>query len=98
MKDSIYLSSPSVSANFLNDKDGSRKAIVATLGTMLPSDISEGPLLQLNMAKKMMLAGDTLAKNLPGPVQSVAADFNNDGLTDWVVCGFGRLKGGVYWL
>ena len=97
IKDSIYLSSPAVSAKFVNDKDGSRKAIVATLGTILPSDISEGQLLQLNVAKKLM-PGDTLAKNLPRPVQSVAADFNNDGLTDLVICGFGHLKGGLYWL
>ena len=98
LNDSIYLSSPAVSAKFLNDSQGKHKVIVATLGTMLPSDISEGQLLQLNASKKSLSADDTLAKNLSRPVQSVAVDFNNDGLTDWVVCEFGHLKGGLYWL
>ena len=98
LTDSVYMGSPAVSANFFTDKNNTRKAVFATLGTMGANDISEGYLLQYDVAKKQAAANDTLATNLPRPVQSVAADINNDGLTDWVVCGFGHLKGGLYWL
>lgn len=96
--DSAYLGSPAVSARFFNDKNSNRKAVFSTLGTMGANDISEGYLLEYNVANKLTAADDTLATNLPRPVQSVATDINNDGLTDWVVCGFGHLKGGLYWL
>jgi len=96
--DSVKLASPAVSATFFNDSNGAYKAVVATLGTMNATDVSEGQILKFDLTKKLIAAEDTLAQKLPRPVQSVAADLNNDGLIDWVVCGFGHLKGGLYWL
>ena len=68
------------------------------LGTMRAADISKGELITLDVTGKKGTDSTTLAANLPRPLQSVAADFNKDGLTDWVVCGFGHLAGGLYWL
>ncbi len=96
--DSSYLSSVAVSAQYFNTDEGIRHGVFSTLGTMFAKDISEGNLFQYNISEKLSAATDTLAKNLPRPVQAVAADFNKDGRTDWVVCGFGHLQGGLYWL
>jgi len=96
--DSVFLGSPAVNASFFNDRNGIRKAVFSTLGSMGANDISEGYLLQYTVAKNLTAADDTLATNLPRPVHFVAADINNDGLRDWIVCGFGHLKGALYWL
>ncbi len=96
--DSAYVSSAAVSAQFFNNKKGFPEAVFSTLGTMVAKDISEGYLFQYNISKKLSAPKDTLAKNLPRPVHAVAADFNNDGRTDWVICGFGHMQGGLYWL
>ncbi len=96
--DSTYISSPPVSGNFFFDKNGRRKAVFSTLGTMEAKDISEGNLFQFDVSGKLNEPEDTLAKKLPRPVQIASGDFNKDGLRDWVVCGFGHNKGGLYWL
>ena len=35
---------------------------------------------------------------LPRPVQILKGDFDRDGLEDYLVCGFGHLKGSLFWM
>lgn len=67
---------------------------LTTLGTMQASNVAEGKLLLTGAGDHIT---DTIALKLPRPVQSIAADINHDGLTDWVVCAFGHDRGGLYW-
>ncbi len=96
--DSAYISSAAVSAQFFNNNKGEHQAVFSTLGTMIAKDISEGYLFQYNISNTLSALEDTLARDLPRPVHTVAGDFNNDGRIDWAVCGFGHNQGGLYWL
>jgi hypothetical protein len=88
--------SPVTGFNFPAQGGGKNIAVVTCIGTMPPVNLSKGKVLtlSLNAGSKPVLIADSL----PRPVQTVAADFNKDGLTDYVVCGFGHDKGGIYLL
>ncbi|AKD57210.1 FG-GAP-like repeat-containing protein [Spirosoma radiotolerans] len=92
------LNSAGVSATFFRDKTGIEHGVFSCLGTMRAADISKGELISLTIAGKQGADSSAVATDLPRPLQSVSADFNKDGLTDWVVCGFGHNMGGLYWL
>jgi hypothetical protein len=66
---------------------------------MAPINVAKGKVIQVSIDgnskdQKQVTIGDSL----PRAVQSVAADFNKDGLMDYVVCGFGHDQGGLYLL
>jgi len=87
--------SPVTGLNYLND--GKNTAIVTCIGNMAPVNLSKGKVLLFDLAgnnKKPALIADSL----PRPVQTVSADFNKDGLMDYVTCGFGHDHGGLYLL
>ncbi|WP_460935760.1 FG-GAP repeat domain-containing protein [Spirosoma humi] len=92
------LKSPAVNAQFFRDKQGNEQGLFTCLGTMLPDDNAKGELVGLAISGTQPAEPATLFANLPRPLQSLPADLNKDGLTDWVVCGFGHLVGGLYWL
>jgi len=88
--------SPVTGMIFPKTSDNKNIAVITTIGVLPPLDIAKGKVVQmdLNGSKDSVLIGD----GLPRAVQSVAADFNKDGLTDYVVCGFGHTNGGLYLL
>ena len=92
------LNSAAVSATFFRDNRGHEQGLFATLGTMRAEDVSRGELIELNLSDGSGADSLLLAKELPRPLQPVAADFDNDGRMDWAVCGFGHTRGGLYWL
>lgn len=92
------LSSAAVGAQFFRDETGHERGLFTCLGTMRAADIAEGELVSLALDGPRGADSANLSRNLPRPVQSVAADFDRDGRTDWVVCGFGHLAGGLFWL
>ncbi|WP_214653023.1 FG-GAP repeat domain-containing protein [Mucilaginibacter segetis] len=69
--------------------------VFTCIGVLPPNDYLKGDLLQLNLDGRSVKA-QSLTDSLPRPVQMAAADFNKDGLTDYIVCGFGNTKGGLY--
>jgi hypothetical protein len=95
--DSAKLNSPASDVFFINE-GGNRKAVFTTMGTMQARDILNGNVVRFDLNKKLTGATDTIALALPRPIQSLPADFNHDGHTDWLVCGFGRRQGGLYWM
>jgi hypothetical protein len=70
--------------------------VFTCIGDLMAIDVAEGKVLAFD--KKNPAKADTIATNLPRPVQSISADFNKDGLPDYVVCGFGHNIGSLYWL
>ena len=84
-------------ATFSKDADGSSKAIVTCIGVLPPIDVAKGKVIEISLDgknKKQTIVGD----GIPRAVQTIAADFNKDGLMDYVVCGFGHERGGLYLL
>ncbi len=92
------LPSPAASMAFFANAAGREHATVTCMGTMKAADITRGQVLDVATGSADPTPSVVLAQNLPRPIQSVAADFDRDGLTDWVVCGFGHDQGGLYWL
>lgn len=92
------LKSPAVNALFFRDNQGTERGLFTCLGTMVAADISKGELVEFATSESQQATSSVIFTDLPRPLQSLAADINKDGLTDWIVCGFGHLAGGLYWL
>jgi len=86
---------------------------ITCIGSLSPSDRFLGSLIQINTQKfesKKPASPtslytdnqDTLEKyvlkGLPRPVQILTVDLDKDGLMDYLVCGFGHLKGSLFWM
>jgi hypothetical protein len=85
--------SPITDASFYQTATEPNAAVITCIGILPPNDELKGSLVHINLNKK-----DTtlLEDSLPRPVKSFAADFNKDGLMDYVTCGFGRDRGGLF--
>lgn len=89
--------SPVTGIIFSDNTGNSNTGVVTCIGVLPPLDIARGKVIQMNLngtGKDTVLIGD----KLPRAVQTVAGDFNKDGLMDYVVCGFGHAQGGLYLL
>jgi hypothetical protein len=71
------------------------KGVFTCIGELPPNDLLKGVMLDLDLNGGKPTS-KLLTDSLPRPVQTAAADFNKDGLTDYVVCGFGNTKGGLF--
>jgi hypothetical protein len=92
-----HFDSPVTGLNFTGNSTNT--GIVTCIGTMAPLNLLKGEVLLLDLAGKTKNAKPVLiTDSLPRPVQTVAADFNKDGLMDYVVCGFGHDHGALYLL
>lgn len=83
------LPSPAVNVDFTYKQ----QAVVTCIGEMKALDIPSGSVMLVDGSGK---STSTIASNLIRPIQTVAADFNKDGLTDYVTSSFGHNKGGLY--
>jgi hypothetical protein len=97
LKSSVKFASPAVDVQFQKQNAGEEQGVFTFIGSMDAIDVANGfvnqmPLKSLGDQNKVQIAAQ-----LPRPVQSIPADFNKDGLQDWVVCGFGHNFGGLYW-
>ncbi len=73
---------------------GNNEAVLTCIGSMMPVDVLNGQVLQAALSPDSKPA--ILTDSLPRPVQTVTADFNKDGLPDYITCGFGHDNGGLY--
>ena len=91
--------SPVTGASFIKTPDGSNTATVTCIGNLPPVNQATGKVYSLNLTvpgnknEPALIVG-----GLPRPVATVAADFNKDGLMDYVTCGFGHDNGALYLL
>ena len=89
--------SPVTGVEFVKRPEGN-VGIFTTIGNMMPVDVSKGKIQELNLSDAKPKAPVVITDSLPRPVQTVTADFNKDGLTGYVVCGFGHDRGGIYYI
>jgi hypothetical protein len=90
-----HFDSPVTGASYVKAADGPNTAIITTIGKLAPINSYKGKvfLLNLNGGKKEPVL---ITDSLPRAVATVQADFNKDGLMDYVTCSFGHDKGGLY--
>jgi hypothetical protein len=96
LKSSGVFKSSAVSVAFEKNADGTQRNAFTFIGSMDAVDVTNGYLLDVNVDKlKEESSSMLIAEKLARPVQSLSADFNKDGLTDWLVCEFGHNIGGL---
>ncbi len=71
-------------------------ASLTCIGNMRAVDVPTGVLWEVHPAAEESRQVKTIGMGLPRPVQSIPSDFNKDGRTDYLVCGFGHNYGGLY--
>ena len=95
-----HFDSPVTGANFIKSPGGQNTAIITCIGNLAPVNLSTGKVFSVNLSApdnnkhKPALIVD----GMPRPVATIAADFNKDGLMDYVTCGFGHDNGALYLL
>ncbi|MCF2443005.1 VCBS repeat-containing protein [Dyadobacter sp. CY345] len=84
---STKLSSPAVDISFAENNK-----VLTLIGEMKAYDSPSGALFQTDSN-----GGDEIiSSGFIRPISTTSTDFNKDGLADYVVCGFGHNKGGLY--
>lgn len=92
------LPSVAVNASFIRDEKGGNQGLFSSIGQLEPVDFPNGKVTRVDLDAKGIVTPTLIASELARPVQTIAGDFNKDGLTDWVICGQGYRAGGVYLL
>lgn len=91
------LPSPATDVLYLPDTAGRQQAIVTEIGNLRALDVSAGIVTRIDLEDPQSKQVDIMPF-LKRPVQTLSADFDNDGLKDLLVCAFGHNQGGLYWL
>ncbi|HEY4324687.1 MAG TPA: VCBS repeat-containing protein [Mucilaginibacter sp.] len=90
--------SPVVDATFVKAGNGSYHGVFTCIGQMEPVDFPDGKTfsIDINAAAGSQSTPTVIGSELARPVQTISADFNNDGLTDYIILGQGNKMGAVY--
>jgi len=90
----VALPSPAVHASFVKSDKDAGNVMLSCIGQIAPMDFPSGKVMSVNLADAN-LSPAVFQSELQRPVQTLSADFNKDGLMDWVICGQGGKKGAV---
>jgi FG-GAP-like repeat len=95
IKDSVSSNGPIVDVDFSQNQ-----MLACNIGILNPNNgkFGKGQLININSDGKMVEDTSSLFDKLRRPVQITAADLNNDGKKDYLVCEFGNLTGGLSWM
>jgi hypothetical protein len=86
--------SSAVDAKFSRDAKGNARGAFTFIGSFDAFDRQTGQLKDIDLNNiKSTASINSIAGQLNRAVQSATADFNKDGLADWVVCQFGHNLG-----
>jgi len=88
-KQTLLSQSPNVNTQFMGDK-----TFVLGIGKMYPNDQKLGNLYTLDSKGKL----SSLVDSLKRPVDLQVADFNTDGVLDYVICEYGFEAGQLIWV
>ncbi|HJP62943.1 MAG TPA: VCBS repeat-containing protein [Mucilaginibacter sp.] len=92
------LPSAAVDAVFTSE-NGNHHGVFSCIGQIIPMDFPNGRVVNVDLDSKKANTEPVLVQSdLARPVQTIAGDFNKDGLADWVILGQGNALGGVYLL
>jgi hypothetical protein len=73
--------------------------LTADIGILNPNNGRSGKVQQINIDASGRFGSNlTLFDSLQRPVQVTAAELNKDGRTDYIICEFGFLTGGLSWM
>ena len=74
--------------------------IACNIGVMNPNNGKYGSAMRIITDEKGHMTADSSMQfsRLGRPVQVSSADFNKDGITDYLVCEFGHLEGALSWM
>ncbi|MCF0059105.1 VCBS repeat-containing protein [Dyadobacter sp. CY356] len=86
------LPSPATHMNLAKDQD----PVLTLIGQMKAVDLAAGSVQQLTSQPQSGLK--EVAKGFVRPIETLRADFNKDGLEDYLVSSFGHETGGLYLL
>jgi hypothetical protein len=89
LTESVQLSSPGVDVEF----EENLQAVVTCIGEMKAIDVPSGALIRIQDAKQKPIP---VTSGLVRPINTASADFNKDGLTDYITSSFGHNTGGLY--
>jgi len=94
VKDSVRCSSPLVNIDFTQNQ-----MLACEIGILNPNNgkFGKGKFIK-KLNGRMQEDSIALFDRLMRPVQITAADLNNDGKTDYLVCEFGNLVGQLSWM
>jgi hypothetical protein len=95
-KSIMDMPSPVIDAKFIKNSDGTYQDIFTCIGRLLPMDFPNGRVVSMTNTTTVPNPPQVIASELARPVETISADFNKDGLTDFVVCSQGDKAGGVY--
>lgn len=90
------LSTGAVDMQFVKNADGKYDGIVSCVGQLQPVDFPNGRVVKVNLTGKTVVSD--IETDLSRPVNTQSADFNKDGLTDYVICAQGNIKGHLFWM
>jgi len=91
------LPSPVLNALFSKDANGKPFGVFTSVGQLGLMDFPNGRVLGFGLdSSSGKQEPQLIASDLARPVQTLAGDFNKDGLNDYVILGQGFTKGGVY--
>lgn len=95
VEDSINTGGPIVNVDF--DKNN---LLACDIGLLNPNNgkFGKAELININSKGIPQLDSSLVIDSLERPVEITAADFNNDGKKDYLVCEFGNLKGALSWM
>jgi hypothetical protein len=92
------LQTTAVSADFIKDNKGALSGVFSSVGTLQDIDFYLGKITKLDLTNNKVNNASIIASGLPRPMNVAHADFNKDGLMDYVVSCVGHSKGGLYLL
>ncbi|UCJ07284.1 VCBS repeat-containing protein [Chitinophaga pendula] len=95
-KQVAQLRSPVVNILPAPDAIDSSALILTLIGDMRATDLPQGEILKMQVSADTAKPLQSMALAMPRPLQTVPFDGNKDGLTDYIVCGFGHNAGGLY--
>ncbi|SCC05779.1 Repeat domain-containing protein [Chitinophaga costaii] len=82
-------------SQYRNPATDTVERMFTTIGQIIATDQSRGEEILFNPEKEADPDYDIVAAFQPRPVQALPGDFNKDGLTDYIVCGFGHEQGAL---
>jgi hypothetical protein len=94
MTNTVKISSAAVDVKFNRGVRGEGRGYFTLIGSFDAVDRTTGLLSDIDLKKlKNAASAKNIATGLNRAVASATADFNKDGLADWVVCQFGHNRG-----